>query len=42
MSNVFNFLTGVGMHAYSIACFLAIIRLVAQPIFNAFEGKRPL
>lgn len=42
MNSIFSVITGLSMHAYEIAAFLCLIRLVGEMMFRGFEGKRPL
>ncbi len=42
MNTIYSVITGLAMHAYEIAAFIAIISIPATLLFRAFEGKHPL
>ena len=42
MNDIFSVITGLAMHAYSIAGFLCIVSIPALMLIRAFYGKSPL
>lgn len=42
VNDIYSVITGLAMHAYSVAGFLCIVSIPASMLIRAFYGKSPL
>lgn len=42
MNDLYSVVTGILMHAYSLASFICVISIPARMLIRAFHGRNPL
>lgn len=42
MNTIYSVITGLAMHAYEIAAFIALLSIPASLLFRALDGKHPI
>lgn len=42
MNDIFSTITGLSMHAYTVAIFITVVSIPARMIFRALHGKAPI